>query len=180
MPRFYDRDDAGVPRAWMASVKQSMSTLAPTWDSLRMTREYTESYYLPGLARVRQLRSAGAVLARNLTREVERLMSNWPDLTVAITHQDPASEKGRRVELVVGLGRLDPADLLVQLWLSSEGSSARTVDATLVERARSEARYVATVEPSADGRAETVVARVLPSPRHTDNEAIPGLITWSQ
>ena len=180
VPRFYDRDDAGVPRAWMASVKQSMSTLAPTWDSLRMTREYTESYYLPGLARVRQLRSAGAVLARNLTREVERLMSNWPDLTVAITHQDPASEKGRRVELVVGLGRLDPADLLVQLWLSSEGSSARTVDATLVERARSEARYVATVEPSADGRAETVVARVLPSPRHTDNEAIPGLITWSQ
>ncbi len=53
VPRFYDRDEHGVPTRWLASVKQSMSTLAPTWDSLRMTRDYAESYYLPGMTRVR-------------------------------------------------------------------------------------------------------------------------------
>jgi len=180
IPRFYERDDRGVPREWMASAKQSMSTLAPMWNSLRMTREYTESYYLPGLARVRALSAGGAILARTQAREVGRLRVNWPELTVAVTHEEPATERGHRFELVVGLGELDPADLRVQLWVASEGVAPRSVDARLVERAGSHARYVATVGQLADGEPETVVARVLPSPRYGEGEAIPGLITWSQ
>ena len=179
VPRFYNRDHAGVPLEWMASVKQSMSTLAPTWDSLRMTREYTESYYLPGWARVRQLRSGGAVLARNMANDIARLEANWPDLTVHVEEMTSVPGGEREVAVVVGLGHLDPADLHVELWLDDGVNPERPVDALLVDRVGSEARYVGRMEGSSGERTAQVVARVLPSTRHTDGEAIPGLITWS-
>ena len=174
--RFYDRDEHGVPRAWMASVKQSMATLAPTWDSLRMTREYTERFYLPGLARSRQLRSGGAVLARAHAREIERLRINWPSLSVTIDGTAESSE--RRVGVSVGLGGLDPADLRVQLWIDVEGEPPRVLDAKLLEHSGTSARYGATL--SLAEASEEVVARIVPSPRHSAGEAIPGLITWSR
>jgi starch phosphorylase len=180
VPSFYDRDANGVPRSWIAAVKQSMSTLAPTWDSLRMTREYTESYYLPGLVKVRQLQSGGAKSARDRTRELERLGSNWLGLAITVTHRNPISETSEQIEMVVNLGLLDPADLLVQLWLVASGATPRPVSASLAQRTGSTARYVAIVEWTRHGELVELVARILPSPVHTDGEALPGLITWSQ
>jgi starch phosphorylase len=177
VPRFYKRDDAGVPLAWMASVKQSMSTLAPTWDSLRMTREYTESYYIPGFTRVRQLRSGGAVLARNVARDIDRLETYWSEINVEIASVEP-QERGFKVVVVVRLGTLDPADLRVQLWIDDGEEPPHTVEAKLFDRAGTDARYVASLDELTTGP-ELIVARVLPATRHTDGEAIPGLITWS-
>lgn len=176
VPRFYARDDEGVPRAWIASVKQAMSTLAPTWNSLRMTREYTESYYVPGLSRVRQLRAGGGRYARDRARELVRLRAHWSSLAVTVARREVAGGV-ERVELTVDLGVLDPADLLVQAWVVTTGARARPVNATLIERNGERATYVATI---GDDRAiEELVARILPSPTHTDGEAIAGLITWS-
>ncbi|MFI5035655.1 MAG: alpha-glucan family phosphorylase [Acidimicrobiales bacterium] len=180
VPRFYERDERGVPRAWMASVKQSMSTLAPTWDSLRMTREYTESYYLPGHLRVEQLRSGGARSARDRARELARLRASWPALSVAVTRRDPLAGGAQRVVLEVGLGALDPADLLVQLWVASRAGVTRSIDAALQGREGAGATYVAVLTDPADDPALEVVARILPSPIHTDGEAMAGLITWSR
>lgn len=178
VPRFYDRDEHDVPRAWIASVKQSMSTLAPTWDSLRMTREYTESFYLPGFTRVEQLRSGGAMLARDIARETARLRQNWPTLVVTVAGSEVVRTR-LHVNLQVQLGGLDPADLRVQLWIPSLDGTIRTVDATLVERAGAEARYVASVTKDEDFAGEPIVARITPSPGLTDGEPIPGLIAWT-
>ena len=180
IPRFYDRDDDGVPRGWSASMKQSMSTLAPTWDSLRMTRDYTESYYLPGFAKVRQLQSGGAKSARDRAKELARLRESWPSTGVKVTHRNPISDKSEQVELMVQLGGLDPADVLVQLWIDSATAAPRPVTATLAQRTGLSARYVAIIDWSKTAEPEELVARILPSPVHTDAEALPGLITWSQ
>ena len=174
--RFYDRDEDDVPHSWIASVKQSMSTLAPTWDSLRMTREYTESYYLPGVARARELSSAGALLARVQAREKERLRVNWP--AVQFASVDVETMKDRSVATVeVVLGELDPTDLQVQLWVVRDGVDPVAIDTVLQEHIGSIARY----RTSFDARdVVEVIARVVPADRHSNGEAIPGLITWSQ
>jgi starch phosphorylase len=178
VPCFYERDDEGVPRAWVASVKQALSTLAPTWNALRMTREYTESYYLPGLVRVEQLRAGGARYARDRARELSRLRANWSALTIDVAERVAAAGY-ERVELAVGLGALDPADLHVQLWVVIAGTP-RAVDATLLERHGNRATYVATIARVEGTPVDELVARILPSPTHTDGEAVTGLITWSQ
>ena len=180
VPCFYDRDPNDVPRSWTASVKQSMSTLAPTWDALRMAREYTETYYLPGHAKVEQLQSGGAKSARDRAHDLERLRSHWPALSVTVEEMARTTVAASQYDVVVRLGALDPADLRVQLWVVVEPSSPpRAVEATLVERAGDHALYVAAIVGGGDTAPSEVVARILPSAIYSDGEAIPGLITWS-
>ncbi len=47
VPCFYDRDERGIPRKWMAKIRRSMATLIPKFTTWRMVQEYTLNYYLP-------------------------------------------------------------------------------------------------------------------------------------
>ena len=47
IPCFYDRDESGIPRAWIEKIRRAMVTLATQYDTTRMVREYTQKYYLP-------------------------------------------------------------------------------------------------------------------------------------
>ncbi len=42
MPAFYGRDEAGIPRAWLARVRASLRTLAPRFCATRMLGDYEE------------------------------------------------------------------------------------------------------------------------------------------
>ncbi len=43
--RFYDRDEQGIPRRWIAMMKRSIQTLVPLFSSDRMVAEYAERIY---------------------------------------------------------------------------------------------------------------------------------------
>ena len=45
VPRYYERDDQGIPRRWVAMMKRSMQTLVPLFSSDRMVAEYAERIY---------------------------------------------------------------------------------------------------------------------------------------
>jgi starch phosphorylase len=45
VPTFYDRDEDGVPRAWMQRVKRSMRTIGPRFAATRMVNDYTRDVY---------------------------------------------------------------------------------------------------------------------------------------
>jgi len=45
VPRFYDRDENGMPRRWIAMMKRSIETLVPRFSSDRMVAEYVERIY---------------------------------------------------------------------------------------------------------------------------------------
>jgi starch phosphorylase len=45
IPRFYERDAADVPRAWVAMMKRAVQTLVPAFSSDRMVAEYAEKIY---------------------------------------------------------------------------------------------------------------------------------------
>ena len=47
LPCFYDRDENGIPRAWIGKIRRAMATLAAEYDTTRMVREYTQKFYLP-------------------------------------------------------------------------------------------------------------------------------------
>ncbi len=46
-PAFLDRDDAGVPRAWVARIKASLRTVGPGFSAGRMMRDYLTTVYPP-------------------------------------------------------------------------------------------------------------------------------------
>ena len=45
IPAFYDHDEMGIPRRWVAMMKRSLQTLGPQVAALRMLRTYVESVY---------------------------------------------------------------------------------------------------------------------------------------
>ena len=47
IPCFYNRDDTGIPRQWLAKVRRAMTTLVPQYSTWRMVQEYTKKFYLP-------------------------------------------------------------------------------------------------------------------------------------
>ena len=47
IPCFYERDEGGIPRVWIAKIRRAMVTLAAQYDTTRMVRDYTQKYYQP-------------------------------------------------------------------------------------------------------------------------------------
>jgi starch phosphorylase len=45
VPEFYERDEAGLPQAWLARVRASMRTCAPEFSATRMVRDYEQQLY---------------------------------------------------------------------------------------------------------------------------------------
>jgi len=45
VPAFFDRDVAGVPHRWLATVKNSIRTVAPRFSARRMVKEYVDRMY---------------------------------------------------------------------------------------------------------------------------------------
>jgi len=47
VPAFYERDERGVPRRWVKTVKEAIRTVAPHFSARRMVKQYAEEAYAP-------------------------------------------------------------------------------------------------------------------------------------
>ncbi|MET0772906.1 MAG: alpha-glucan family phosphorylase, partial [Candidatus Limnocylindrales bacterium] len=47
VPRWYDRDAAGLPRRWLGTMRKSMASTVWRFSTARMLEEYVEQMYLP-------------------------------------------------------------------------------------------------------------------------------------
>jgi starch phosphorylase len=50
VPAFYERDETGLPSAWLTRVRASLRTLGPAFSASRMLAEYAERAYRSGAA----------------------------------------------------------------------------------------------------------------------------------
>jgi len=57
VPAFYDRGADRVPNRWVATVKESIRSVAPQFCARRMVKEYVEKMYAPALTRKLEVRS---------------------------------------------------------------------------------------------------------------------------
>ena len=58
IPRYYERDQRGIPTRWVDVMRRSMATTLWRFSTTRMLHEYTEELYLPA-AGVEVIRPAG-------------------------------------------------------------------------------------------------------------------------
>ena len=49
VPTFYNRDPNGIPRAWLAIVREAIRTVAPRFSARRMVKQYAEEMYGPAM-----------------------------------------------------------------------------------------------------------------------------------
>jgi glycogen phosphorylase len=117
-PRFYDRDERGLPVRWLEMVKHTLSSLGPKVLATRMVAEYVNKLYVPAAAAER---TATLPFARDVASFKERVRSQWPG--VRVEHVEPigvsdspqvGDEVGVRAFVTLGTG-IHPKDVDVQL-----------------------------------------------------------------
>jgi starch phosphorylase len=116
IPEFYTCDADGIPRAWVARMRESMARLTPRFSSNRAVRQYTEEYYIPA-AECYSSRAADGCRAAVEALEWRREMDlRWGNLRFGALSAETL-EGGRYLFTVhVYLNGLDPDAVTVQLY----------------------------------------------------------------
>jgi glycogen phosphorylase len=122
-PCFYDRDERGIPRAWVARMRKSMAELTPRFSSNRMVREYVDRFYLPAGRNYRARKANNVEKAAEICGWRESLKKNWHRLRFgALEVQE--RENAYYFSLPVYLNGLDPSAVTVQIYADSSGGEA--------------------------------------------------------
>jgi starch phosphorylase len=115
VPEFYERDQEGIPKAWIARVRASMSQLTLRFSTYRMMREYVEKMYLPAAMAYRRRMADGARLASELYNWEKKLTENWDNLRFGNISTSRDHESWI-FGVQVYLGEIDPEMIRVELY----------------------------------------------------------------
>src|SRR6185503_13918973 len=73
-PRFYDRDETGVPTRWVQMVRHTLKSLGPKVVATRMVREYVQELYAPAAQSAARLAAGDYKGARRMApRRAQRM-----------------------------------------------------------------------------------------------------------
>ncbi|AEG16314.1 alpha-glucan phosphorylase [Desulfofundulus kuznetsovii DSM 6115] len=119
IPMYYDRDQKGIPRAWIELMKRSLQTIPPFFNTERMVKEYCQQFYVPAIERNLHLSRNNYEPARHLAAFKERLKENWPRVAITSVKAGDTQAMGvgepLPIEAVVQLGSLSPEDVTVEI-----------------------------------------------------------------
>jgi starch phosphorylase len=144
-PKFYDRDEHGVPMRWVQMVRHTLMELGPKVLASRMVREYTEKYYAPAAQSLRKTVEPGADgepfgAARELAVYRQRAQEAWPK--IQITDVDsyglpdtPLLGSELSLTATVHLAGMTPDEVVVQAVLGRVDGSDALVDPVKVPMA---------------------------------------------
>lgn len=123
IPQFYTRGDDGVPSAWLNKIRESMKSIMPEFNTNRMVKDYTEKYYIKAHHNFREYMKDGFRVSRELARWGERIRELWSDARVLDMNIEDGGDitvnSTLRASARIHLGRIDPADVLVELYFGS-------------------------------------------------------------
>jgi starch phosphorylase len=141
-PKFYDRDERGIPTRWVEMVRHTLQVLGPKVLASRMVRDYTERYYAPAAQSLRKTVEPGADgepfgPARELAAYRQRAQEAWPK--IQITDVDsyglpdtPLLGSELTLTATVQLAGLRPDEVVVQAVLGRVDGSDALVDPVTV------------------------------------------------
>jgi glycogen phosphorylase len=132
IPTFYERDERGIPRRWVAKMRASMAQLTSRFSSNRMVREYTESYYVPATTELASRTAAQCEVGAGIERWRRRIAEHWATLhfgSLTVCQSDAAFT----FNVQVYLGEIEPTDVQVELW--AEPTDGRSWPVKTMDRA---------------------------------------------
>ncbi len=114
VPCFYQRDENGIPTAWVSRLRESMARLTPRYSSNRMLREYTEAYYVP-LATAWRQRAEDKAVASELEAWHNTLQQHWQRIHFGNVMSVKENDCWR-MEVQVYLDDIPPQAVSVELY----------------------------------------------------------------
>ena len=122
IPEFYRRDEQGIPRSWVARIRDSMAVLTPQFSANRTVRQYTDEQYIPAATAYARRACGDSELTTSFLAWQEEIAANWNDV-----HFGALDVREQEDDLVfcvqVHLGSLDPNSIRVELYADSHNGS---------------------------------------------------------
>jgi starch phosphorylase len=118
VPKFYRRDQQGIPTEWIAMMRESMARLTPVFSANRTVREYTEKHYLPASAAYCARAAEHGKAAVELLQWRGALSENWEH--VRFGQAQVETKDGQHVfEVQVYLDNVSADAVRVELYADS-------------------------------------------------------------
>ncbi|MBO5662189.1 MAG: alpha-glucan family phosphorylase, partial [Tidjanibacter sp.] len=133
VPLYYDRDEEGMPRGWIKSMKSCIADIASEFTTNRMLTDYEERFYNPLYARHREIIKGDYLMAREIAAWKRKVSAAWDKVKVLSTRQADMSKQtmyvgGKyRFEATLDIAGLQPEDIGVELLLASQIESGQDV-----------------------------------------------------
>jgi starch phosphorylase len=115
VPEFYDRNEHGVPTAWLSRMRASMSQLTPHYSAVRTVREYAEQHYLPAATAYCKRAEFNGSLGTSIVNWEHEVSEKWNSLKFGDVNTQ-SNDSEHTFEVQVCLGSLGPAFVRVQLY----------------------------------------------------------------
>jgi starch phosphorylase len=123
VPEFYSRDEHGIPRGWVARMRESMARLTPLFSTNRVVRQYTEEHYLSAASAFKDRAKNQGALGVDLVKWKAEVAKRWPMLrfgSATVAQQD-----GQFLfDVQVYLDDLDPEAVNVELYSEEQNGDA--------------------------------------------------------
>jgi starch phosphorylase len=120
IPRFYDRGGDGLPRRWIATMKSSMRTCCPMFNTNRMVREYTDRFYLQAARRWGRFGQDKYGVCKDVAAWRHKLLEKWEEVRIEGVEAEIPDETVVGNELPVTanirLGSIKPDEVSVELY----------------------------------------------------------------
>lgn len=122
LPAYYDRNENGMPLAWVERMKASMSSIIPRFSSRRMVSNYADMFYEPAMQDAVALRQSNYRPLFALADLGEELRAAWSDVAMQSVRFGGLSGE----DVIVG------TSVSAELTLRHPGLDARELDVEAV------------------------------------------------
>jgi glycogen phosphorylase len=179
IPTYYQRDAEGLPTAWLAKVRQSMTTLTARFSANRAVRQYTTDYYIPAAEAFKVRQANQADFGVRVVNQRQTLESQWHSLSFG-DFQVERRENQHHFRVEVNFGGVDPQILLVELFADGSDGPFRQSMVQAEKLGNREHSYVYVAQVPASRPASDFTPRIIP---HYADVKVPleiPLILWHQ
>ncbi|MEC4814770.1 MAG: alpha-glucan family phosphorylase [Scytonema sp. PMC 1069.18] len=189
VPLFYDRDIDGLPRRWVAKMKDAIRLNCPFFNTARMVGDYALRGYFPASDRYHTLRADNYAPAIELANWKQNLTAHWYDIKIkdidVSLGPDIEVNQTVSVKAKVDLATLTNKDVQLELYQGSIDANGEIVNGVPVvmdyqgEDKEGLSIYTADVIYTTSGL-QGLSLRVLPNHTHLSSSYEPRLIVWAQ
>lgn len=190
IPLYYDKDpEKDIPLKWISKMKESMKSVNPFFNTIRMLKEYTSKLYVNGIERAVELGKNEYEMAKELAKWKIFIQERWNSVKiqpVGHSHEmmNLTINDSINVEVKVTLGEINPKDVQVEIYYgkaSDEKNSlndSETVSMDMTQKV-SDTEYIYEGNITFKRKGDfAYTVRVIPYHKNLPHKHDAGLIRW--
>ncbi len=190
IPLYYDKDpEKDIPLGWIKKMKESMKSVSPFFNTIRMLKEYTNNLYVNGIERAVELGKDDYEMAKELAKWKIFIKERWNSVKVEpVGHSHEMMNltinDSINIEVKVTLGEIEPKDVQVEIYYGkpSDGNNSlkesETVTMDMTQKV-SDTEYIYEGNITFKRKGDfAYTVRVIPYHTNLPHKHDTGLIRW--